>query len=428
MTVERAVASHRLVRVLGTGRRRSRLGYTVAVRQTMAIDGPVLMIRVAALSALLTVFSLTPDRFGAALLSVPAMALCVLRFRALEAMTDRGRWRRARIVSDGSAAADRRRRRRGVVRWVDVASALLVLWVAAWWTTALDLDARLVAVGAAVILLSVVCLQICVDPRWYRPEWPPRRFGGLLRQLAGVLAAIAATLIALPAPWSPDQRPAVVLLASLTLSVTALTRDQDLTCSQLVRLIHTEAQDGRQVVLDETHGALSTNLRLLEQRARELRAVSPRLYELAVSANSRLRETLTLGDPERESAAGPDSLVAVLNTLALAVGARAELTIRLHALADDDRDLVRLVLNDLVGAALARGAGTVEALVRLEPGAVLAVSVADDGPVPEDPLERLGLLAERLAATAGRVAATEPPDPGRQTQLTASWPAGPGTV
>ena len=47
-------------------------------------------------------------------------------------------------------------------------------------------------------------------------------------------------------------------------------------------------------------------------------------------------------------------------TLARAVGARADVDVSVNTLSADDRDLARLVLNDLVGNALNAGAGAVD--------------------------------------------------------------------
>ena len=69
------------------------------------------------------------------------------------------------------------------------------------------------------------------------------------------------------------------------------------------------------------HGALSTHLRLLEQQARTVRGSAPALHELAVSANSRLREVLTLAAVDREDDASVHDLGAPVLTLARAVGA-----------------------------------------------------------------------------------------------------------
>ena len=54
------------------------------------------------------------------------------------------------------------------------------------------------------------------------------------------------------------------------------------------------------------------------------------------------------------------NLEAPVLTLARAVGARAEVVVTVDRLGPDDRDLARLVLNDLVGNALNAGAGDVQ--------------------------------------------------------------------
>ena len=124
-----------------------------------------------------------------------------------------------------------------------------------------------------------------------------------------------------------------------------------------------ESHAGRELVINETHGALSTNLRLLEQQTREVRSVAPALHDLAVSANSRLRETLTLARLGPESSTSVQNLEAPVLTLARAVGARAEVVVTVDRLGPDDRDLARLVLNDLVGNALNAGAGDVRVTI-----------------------------------------------------------------
>jgi signal transduction histidine kinase len=144
-------------------------------------------------------------------------------------------------------------------------------------------------------------------------------------------------------------------------------------------LVREESHAGRELVISETHGALSTNLRLIEQQAREVRDVAPRLYELAVSANSRLRETLTLGQLGRDSSTSVQNLEAPVLTLARAAGAKAQINIGVEVLSAADRDLARLVLNDLVGNALNAGASAIEVAVAPE-GAQVAISVTDDAP------------------------------------------------
>src|SRR4029450_5926314 len=115
----------------------------------------------------------------------------------------------------------------------------------------------------------------------------------------------------------------------------------------------------RQLVTAEPHGALSTTPGLLVPQAREVRDLAPTLYELAVSANSRLRETLTLAQLGRDSSTTLQNLEAPVLTLARAVGAKAAVDVSVEALSACDRDLARLVLNDLVGNAFESGSGEI---------------------------------------------------------------------
>ena len=159
-------------------------------------------------------------------------------------------------------------------------------------------------------------------------------------------------------------------------------------------LVQEESHAGRELVISEMHGALSTNLRLIEQQARESRDVAPCLYDLAVSANSRLRETLALAQLGRDNSTSVHILEAPVLTLARAVGAKAHVDVSVDAQSAGDRDLARLVLNDLVGNALNAGAGAIEVAVATQ-GVQLAISVTDDAPADgtwsmEDSRNKLG--------------------------------------
>ena len=82
-----------------------------------------------------------------------------------------------------------------------------------------------------------------------------------------------------------------------------------------------------------------------------------------MSANSRLRETLTLAQLDQETSTAVQNLEAPVPTLARAVGARAQVQVTVDRLGSADRDLARLVLNDLVGNALNAGAGEVQVTI-----------------------------------------------------------------
>jgi hypothetical protein len=275
------------------------------------------------------------------------------------------------------------------------------------------------------MLLAGVSTRLSLDPRWYRPDRRPVPLSRLARQLAGPLGAAACLAAALPAPWTADGRPAVVLISLIPLAAFTLTQDQEQTMHCLVEMVQTEAQDGRQAVLDELHGTLSANLRLIEQHSLQLRSRSPRLYELAVGANSRLRETLTLGDPELEDVRAPDSLAALIRTLAMAVGARGELVVTVTELADRDSDLVRLTLNDVVRALLADGAMHVRATIGTDEPGRLTVRVVGSNQAGHGLPAGLQPLAERLGQLGGSVTG-EHTERGESTVL-CLWPAAPGT-
>jgi hypothetical protein len=126
---------------------------------------------------------------------------------------------------------------------------------------------------------------------------------------------------------------------------------------------------------------------------------APALYELAVSANSRLRETLTLAQMDLDSSTAVANLAAPVFTLARATGARAEVDVSIESLEGADRDLARLVLNDLVGNALNAGATTVG--VRIEGGTngSVTISVTDDArPMAAGVWKTPGTSSARLEA------------------------------
>jgi signal transduction histidine kinase len=133
-------------------------------------------------------------------------------------------------------------------------------------------------------------------------------------------------------------------------------------------------------VVNEAHGALSTHLRLLEQEARRVRQSYPRLYELAVDANARLRETLTLARTEPNGSDGATAaLAAPVLTLARAVGAEVSVDVAVERLSTADHELVRLTLSDLTGNAVNAGAGCIAVTVT-RIGPEIVIQVRDDAP------------------------------------------------
>jgi hypothetical protein len=251
--------------------------------------------------------------------------------------------------------------------YFELPEACVLVAIPCWVAIDDPLWARLIMLAAATGFFISTALLIFNDHTWFNPAEPdPPAWHEISRILAGPIVAGIVCAIALPAPWSPDGWWAALAISLLPLTINVRISDTDLIMRVLPGLVQDEAHAGRELVLSETHGALSTNLRLLEQQAREIRHQAPTLYDLAVSANSRLRETLTLSQPGQDSSTTLQNLQAPVMTLARAVGAKADVVVTVESLSPGDRDLARLVLNDLVGNALNAGAGDVR--VTIAPG------------------------------------------------------------
>ena len=287
--------------------------------------------------------------------------------------------------------------------YFEIPEAFVLIAVPAWIATDDPLWARLVMLAAGTVFLITTSLLIFNDHAWFNPEeTDPPAWHEIFRFLAGPITALPVCLIALPADWGPNGWLAALAISLMPLAVVgSRISDTDLILKTLPALVQQESHAGRELVLSETHGALSTNLRLIEQQAREIRDLAPTLYELAVSANSRLRETLTLAQLGRDSSRSVQNLEAPVLTLARAVGAKANVDITVETLSATDRDLARLVLNDLVGNALNAGAGAIDVAIAPDDGSV-AISVTDDAPaMAEGVWKTPGTSSARLEARLG---------------------------
>jgi hypothetical protein len=287
--------------------------------------------------------------------------------------------------------------------YVEIPEAFVLIAIPAWIATDDPQWARLVMLAAGTVFLITTSLLIFNDHTWYNPEeTDPPAWHEIFRLLAGPITALPVCLIALPADWGPNGWLAALAISLMPLAVVgSRISDTDLILKTLPALVQQESHAGRELVLSETHGALSTNLRLIEQQARKIRDLAPTLYELAVSANSRLRETLTLAQLGRDSSRGVQNLEAPVFTLARAVGAKANVDITVETLSATDRDLARLVLNDLVGNALNAGAGAIDVAIEPDDGRV-AISVTDDAPAMADGVWKTpGTSSARLEARLG---------------------------
>ena len=317
------------------------------------------------------------------------------------------------------------RHRLSLGSYIEIPESFVLIAVPSWVAIDDPLWARLIMLAAAVAFFISVSGMIFADHTWFNPaETNPPAWHEVFRLLAGPITAGLVCLITLPADWGPEGWWAALVISLIPLVINLRLSDTDLIMSVLPRLVQEESHAGRELVINETHGALSTNLRLLEQQARELRSVAPALHDLAVSANSRLRETLSLARLGTESSTSVQNLDAPVLTLARAVGARASVEVTVDRLGAEDRDLARLVLNDLVGNALNAGAGDVRVTIAPD-GSRVAVSVSDDAPpmapgVWKTPGTSSARLEAKLAELDGTLTAAQ--RNGTKT-VTASWAA-----
>jgi signal transduction histidine kinase len=308
---------------------------------------------------------------------------------------------------------------------IEIPESCILLAIPSWVTTDVPLWARLVMLAAAVGFFISTSLLIFNDHTWFNPaESDPPAWHEIFRLLAGPITAGVVCLITLPADWGTDGWWAALAISLVPLTINLRIYDTDLIMGVLPRLVQEESHAGRELVINETHGALSTNLRLLEQQAREVRSVAPALYDLAVSANSRLRETLTLARLGQDSSTAVQNLEAPVLTLARAVGARAQVQVTVDRLGPADRDLARLVLNDLVGNALNAGAGDVRVTIAQD-GPRVMISVTDDAPpmapgVWKTPGTSSARLEARLIGLSGSLRSVQQPD---GKTVTACWAA-----
>jgi hypothetical protein len=316
------------------------------------------------------------------------------------------------------------RHRLNLGSYFEIPEAFVLIAIPSWIATDDPLWARLIMLTAGAVFLITTSLLIFNDHAWFNPhEMNPPAWHEIFRRLAGPITALPICLIALPANWEPNGWLAALAISLLPLAVVgSRISDTDLIMRVLPDLVQEESHAGRELVINETHGALSTNLRLIEQQAREIRDVVPCLYDLAVSANSRLRETLALAQLGRDSSTSVQNLEAPILTLARAVGAKAQINIGVDTLSAADRDLARLVLNDLVGNALNAGAGAIDVAVAPE-GAQVAISVTDDAPpmasgVWKTPETSSARLEARLRDLSGSLTSVQN---GATKTVTARW-------
>ncbi len=397
--------------------RRDRLAYLAMLRRSSTYNLRSLALRVVAVAAVGAASVQSEQWLLALALWLPAASLVVLQLakaRHEHAGSLPRWWPASALYADVSHKNGRHDL--ALETYTEMVAGLLLVAIASWVATDLPSPARVAALAAAVGHFVCTSAAIFTDHAWYNPDETDRpHWHEVVRWFCGPVTAGLVCAVALPARWPESTWLAAVVLCLSPLLVSVRVRDADLTATHLGPLVREEAHSGRELVISETHGALSTHLRLLEQEARTVRASAPTLYELAVSANARLRETMTLARIGQTSSTAPDSLAAPVLTLARAVGAQVSVDIEAEHLGREDRDLARIVLSDLVGNAVNAGAGVI-AVHLSDRGGLLVIEVVDDAsPMPAGVWKSAGTSSERLEARLT----------GLQGSLTCEW--GPGT-
>jgi hypothetical protein len=169
------------------------------------------------------------------------------------------------------------RHRLSLGSYFEIPEAFVLIAIPSWVATDDPLWARLIMLTAGTVFLITTSLLIFNDHTWFNPdEMDPPAWHEIFRRLAGPITALPVCLIALPADWEPNGRLAALAISLLPLAVVgSRISDTDLIMRALPGLVQEESHAGRELVISETHGALSTNLRLIEQQAREIRDVAP---------------------------------------------------------------------------------------------------------------------------------------------------------
>lgn len=309
-----------------------------------------------------------------------------------------------------------------IAAYAQLVGMVALVTSASWVLTDVADPLRIAALAAGVGYWISTAVAIFNDHAWFNPSETAPRWQEIIRPLAGVLSAGLVSLIVLPADWSRGEWLAAALLCVSPLAISVRVAENDLTIRHVADVVREQAHEGREFVLRETHGALSTQLRLIVQYARQQRTELPELYDLAVGADSRLRETLTLAEEDRDTSTTPNTLAAPVMTLSRAVGASTTVSIEVDTLSPANHDLARLVLADLVGNALNAGAGRIQ--VRLDESTdSLIASVTDDArPMADGAWQGPGTssarMAERLRGLSGSLLVQKN---GETKTVTARW-------
>ena len=161
--------------------------------------------------------------------------------------------------------------------YFEIPEAFVLIAIPAWIATDDPLLARLIMLAAGTSFLISTSLLIFNDHTWFNPEeMDPPAWHEIFRLLAGPITALPVCADRAASRLGTERLACRAgHLADAPRVVGSRISDTDLIMKTLPDLVQGESHAGREFVISETHGALSTNLRLIEQRAREIREISP---------------------------------------------------------------------------------------------------------------------------------------------------------
>jgi hypothetical protein len=292
-----------------------------------------------------------------------------------------------------------------------------------WVLTRAAVGFRIVAVIAAAGWLASFASAIMVDVAWYNPDassWLPLEY---VRRSAGVISALVFAAVTLPAPWPADGRGAAAAVCVALVAIQLRINETDRTLEIGGVYAGQRDMDGRRAVTTALHTLVGNPLIHLK---RQVAQVDVALYDLVRQVEGGYRETLALDRGLDVTIDWPGVLAGRLDAIAGQYGINVSFSCPEDPMALADREVARLVLDDLTENAAKAGARTVSVDLRYADGRYEA-AVEDDGPGfrkgtwlrPGGGLQRLAYLLESREGgmTPSRVDET--------TIITANWRAVP---
>lgn len=284
----------------------------------------------------------------------------------------------------------------------------------------------LLAQAAAAAFLGSIAANILLDPSYYNPglnlDGAAQRSLDLLRLLGGPVCAL---LTAGVATWAvaPDLRAISLAISASLLAVDLRIREVD----RVAAAAHDAALDrellGRKEVAQVLHGMVGAPLHAVKGLSKPLRHEHLDLYDAVRQMDAGFRETLTLDQGLDVHIEWPGILIGRLRAIQAQYGChRVTLDTGEERISMDDRQLARLIIDDLADNAGKAGAREI-AVILSRSGTRWTVSVTDDAPAipPLSWLRPGGSLERWQYVLATRGGGLERSGDGTPKTISASW-------